>query len=641
MRAICCLAAILSVSAAGSFPVHAAPEPPSLPEITARLRQMPPHPRLFGGRGAESLRENAGTPMGKILAERILYDADEMLRVQPERRRMAGRSILMSSRRILYRVNTLSVAYLLSGEKKYAERAIREMLSAANFSDWNPGHFLDTAELTMALSIGYDFLYRELTPEQRSLIREAIVQKGLRPSLSGDRESCFWIDGVGNWVQVCHAGMVAGALVTFDPASGLSAELIQRAIRNMPKMVRHGYFPRGAYPEGPGYWNYGTQFHGAMIAMLESALGTDFGLLSLPGFDRTGEFIAAVTAPSGRLFNYSDCADNLGMEFGRVWWCGRYNRPDCFTTQLRRQFEENAALRPKNLSWELGETFRMMPLAMFFLANLQREKPVEPPLSYFSGNEATSPIAVHRSDGSGSAVYLGLKAGFPAAPHGHMDGGAFVLEADGVRWAMEFGIASYTELEKSMKMSLWDSRQGSGRYRVFFISPASHNILQIDGHEQRVDGKALFKEFHGAGEGQFSVMNLTPLYAGDAARVERKAALNPDRSVEISDHLEGLRPGASIRWQMCTDAEAAVEGRSLVLKKENRVMRLTADAPGEWRWEIVPMNRLAARPAPGWETRSDCLELEPDRPIRMVRFSVKAPADGKIDLRVRFAGEAK
>ena len=282
MRAICCLAAILSVSAAGSFPVHAAPEPPSLPEITARLRQMPPHPRLFGGRGAESLRENAGTPMGKILAERILYDADEMLRVQPERRRMAGRSILMSSRRILYRVNTLSVAYLLSGEKKYAERAIREMLSAANFSDWNPGHFLDTAELTMALSIGYDFLYRELTPEQRSLIREAIVQKGLRPSLSGDRESCFWIDGVGNWVQVCHAGMVAGALVTFDPASGLSAELIQRAIRNMPKMVRHGYFPRGAYPEGPGYWNYGTQFHGAMIAMLESALGTDFGLLRCP-----------------------------------------------------------------------------------------------------------------------------------------------------------------------------------------------------------------------------------------------------------------------------------------------------------------------------------------------------------------------
>jgi hypothetical protein len=55
------------------------------------------------------------------------------------------------------------------------------MLTVANFPDWHPEHFLDTAELTTALAIGYDWLYDYLSPEDRSAIRRAIVDKGLRP----------------------------------------------------------------------------------------------------------------------------------------------------------------------------------------------------------------------------------------------------------------------------------------------------------------------------------------------------------------------------------------------------------------------------------------------------------------------------
>jgi hypothetical protein len=37
------------------------------------------------------------------------------------------------------------------------------MLAAAAFSDWNPSHFLDVAEMTAALAIGYDWLYEEVS----------------------------------------------------------------------------------------------------------------------------------------------------------------------------------------------------------------------------------------------------------------------------------------------------------------------------------------------------------------------------------------------------------------------------------------------------------------------------------------------
>lgn len=45
-----------------------------------------------------------------------------------------------------------------------------------------------------------------------------------------------------------------------------------------------GYGPDGGYPEGFGYWGYGTSFQVMLIAALESAFGTDNGLSQTPGF---------------------------------------------------------------------------------------------------------------------------------------------------------------------------------------------------------------------------------------------------------------------------------------------------------------------------------------------------------------------
>jgi len=41
------------------------------------------------------------------------------------------------------------------------------MLAAAQFPDWFPKHFLDTAEMTAALGVGYDWLFDFLSAEER------------------------------------------------------------------------------------------------------------------------------------------------------------------------------------------------------------------------------------------------------------------------------------------------------------------------------------------------------------------------------------------------------------------------------------------------------------------------------------------
>ena len=97
---------------------------------------------------------------------------------------MTGRRLLSVSRQALKRVFYLSTMYRLEGDKRYSDRAVSEMLALCRFSDWNPSHFLDVGEMTMAVSIGYDWLHEVMSEAERAEIRESILSKGLPYSLT-------------------------------------------------------------------------------------------------------------------------------------------------------------------------------------------------------------------------------------------------------------------------------------------------------------------------------------------------------------------------------------------------------------------------------------------------------------------------
>ena len=98
----------------------------------------------------------------------------------------------------------------MTGEDKYRLRAEQEMVSVCSFGDWNPSHFLDVGEMTMAVAIGYDWLFDKLSPETRRVVRESILQKGFAPS--NDKQYNWFLKAENNWNQVCNTGLVYGAL---------------------------------------------------------------------------------------------------------------------------------------------------------------------------------------------------------------------------------------------------------------------------------------------------------------------------------------------------------------------------------------------------------------------------------------------
>ena len=105
------------------------------------------------------------------LAHRIYLDlereSERLLAAPPTEYKLVGARLRAQSRRVLDRVSTLSLMYRITLREPYQRRAVSELRAAANFRDWNPAIFADTAEMTHAFALGYDWLYNALTPDER------------------------------------------------------------------------------------------------------------------------------------------------------------------------------------------------------------------------------------------------------------------------------------------------------------------------------------------------------------------------------------------------------------------------------------------------------------------------------------------
>ncbi|MDP5089184.1 MAG: DUF4962 domain-containing protein, partial [Saprospiraceae bacterium] len=73
----------------------------------------------------------------------------------------------------------LSLAFHLTSDPKYLDAAVSQMKTVCAFTDWNPSHFLDVAEMTNGVAIGYDWHYNHMKKEEIELIRSGLKTKGL------------------------------------------------------------------------------------------------------------------------------------------------------------------------------------------------------------------------------------------------------------------------------------------------------------------------------------------------------------------------------------------------------------------------------------------------------------------------------
>ena len=299
--------------------------------VTPLNTLYPQHPRLFvHDSDLRAIKHAiASDPFVKKMYEGQLAIGEKLLNTPPDVYTIGGseHTLLATSREMEGRILTLSGLYRLTGQKRFAVRAIQEMLAAAGFPDWYPKHFLDTGEMTAALGIGYDWLYSVLAPEQRDTIEQAIASKGIAPWLERINDGEAAHHEHNNWNQVCNGGESIGALAIADVDPRRADAILDHARRAIGDIMSL-FAPDGGFEEGPGYWNYATSYNVLFIDALDSALGTDFGMAEMPGFAETGDYDIQSTGPTDLFANFSDAGLGVYPSFQMFWFAHRYNKPE-------------------------------------------------------------------------------------------------------------------------------------------------------------------------------------------------------------------------------------------------------------------------------------------------------------------------
>lgn len=572
-----CIAALLTLSAGNAL-------------AQADLSRLADHPRLLLPKGAEKklLKQINRDAVWKEIHTATLGEADRIITLPVNERIKTGMRLLAVSRENLRRIFILSYAYRMTGQEKYLVRAEQEMLKAASFSDWNPSHFLDVGEMTMALGVGYDWLYPALSEASRRTIREAIVEKGFKPSY--DTAYNWFVDAEHNWNQVCNGGLAFGAIAVAESEPEWAQKIIDRAIDKVRLPMRH-YAPDGAYPEGPGYWGYGTLFNVLLIGGLESTFGTDYGLSQMPGFMQTGTYEMQMVSPLIKHFNYMDNSYEPESSSAPFWFYSKTQDPSVLCQQVSILQRDTAKKYLKD---------RVLPAMLIWGAGAPMEKAVAPQETFWAGRGNT-PVCVMRSGwGDPNARFVGVKLGSPSINHGHMDVGSFVFEADGVRWAIDLGSEDYNTTE-TRGVDLWNMAQQSQRWDVFRYNNRSHNTLTFNDKLQRVNGSAQIIESDSATARRFVKTDLTPVYAGQVDKVERTISLVDNDYLLIEDEITAGKNYTRMRWTLMTRATPKIlSDNTVMLEQDGKrcLLKIESETPIVWRFEKTPTVNTFDSPNP-------------------------------------------
>lgn len=562
---------------------------PEIRKLTV-LPEIPQHPRLFLSKSEEKkLKKNIKKDeLWNKLHTEIIREADRMIPLSVTERNVIGIRLLDTSRENLRRIFYLSYAYRMTNEKKYLRRAEAEMLSAASMTDWNPSHFLDVAEMTFALAIGYDWLYHDLTKENRTLIKEAIIAKGIERSYGKE----FPLTAKNNWNQVCNSGITAGALAVMEDIPELTLKTINRLLDTMPVSMRE-YSPNGAYPEGIGYWYYGTVYNAIAIDLFENIFKTDFGLSEIDGFMASALYSQHGITPSGRVFCYADNTSQAKFNPAVFFFYKKTKVPALIYMQkmmLEQLISENDAQDSTNDIPEYLKE-RMLPLALVWGAGsgASFSNPTEPEQLCWMGR-GTAPVAFMRSSWSDSnALYLGLKAGQADTGHGHIDAGTFYFEEGGVRWALDLGREEYHQVE-SVGVDFWNMKEGSQRWDVYRLNNFAHNTLTVNDRRHPVNAFAPITDFIDTPSNMSATTDLSALFVPWLTKVERTVSMIDKKRINVEDHFVTDRYFTKVCWTMMTEAVEATQTNDtqIILRKGDKKLLLEINAPVEFRFGFAP-----------------------------------------------------
>ena len=471
------------------------------------------HPRILLNKGdVTAMREySKQSESARLVNDKIITAAIDMLADAPLTSASLESEELTTA--VSQRILQFAYAFVMTEDMEYARRAERDMLAISNIGGWSATF---AAEYTAALSLGYDWLYHSLPVHSRSIIGTAIYEKGLRQiAAKSDAEL-----GDKEWLALLY-----GSLSTMERSPEFCEENVRRVVA---RCNAGGSENDVAFKSLPAMADALTN-DVMLIAALQSSLGENSGIKLSDSFLDQAEYFDFMVAPSYQVCNFGDADSSAPVLPVKYWFASQ-----CGDASLVAVDEQllKAKILPK-----AGD----MPLYMIFASTLDFAKSIKRANSWTSKGDA--PLYIYRSGWAGNAdSYFAIKGGGNGV-NSHSDGGSFIYELNGVRWAVD---PECCDADCSKRGAEW------------------HNTLQISGAEHSTTNGAVLTESFTAASRKGAVIDMTPLFDKSVKVVTRTAELDKKDYLKISDHIVVGDNAAQIEWKIMTNAKAEVAGPSII-----------------------------------------------------------------------------
>ena len=525
---------------------------------------------------------------------------------------------------------------------------------------WHPEHFLDTGELMYAYSIGYDWCYDAFDDEQRKKLEDGIMEVGFGAALGTGGVAKWWNDpenlnayndelaaagkvaysgytfsqgcapynigqytGVGNWANkykkfnfdrvqwtsnwggVCDGGITAMALAfanagydeeTKEFFSTYSEYLLDCTLFNFQYSLEACYATDGGYPEGPGYWAYGTVYSTVFLSTLESATGASEGMVDAPGFRESFYYINAIGSVEKGAWNYHDAAEGRPSNDLFLWFANRTGDTAIGNISYNKIINGYANPSFWDLMWYNPD-------------NISGDKSL--PLDYIYHGIDT---VVFRSDWSNTALFCGLHGGANSASHGQLDIGNFIVEYGGTRFFVDLGLDEYNLVAYGKNNQVtyfanpyryWFYRLRAEGQNTLVINPMKVDTKYVDvggnldkqaqirndkdgvlckNYDQRYAAVGDIIKFDSNAKSAFAVIDFSSTYIETiGGKSYRGMYVADDRStVIIQDELELNKEDNTIYWMAHTknaDIRLADDKKSAIVTIDGKSLSVSVVLP--------------------------------------------------------------
>lgn len=468
----------------------------------------------------------------------------------------------------LTKCDFMSLAYLMTDDKKYAEKVrdillknVRESVWYSNAEmlarrpAWNSD--LQLAHKCFISALSFDAIYNMLSDAERKEIAEGLYRLGVQPSLGDwflDPTRIHSLNSMGhNWWTscVCNGGLLALSLQNELPKAREAADKLYNQLpewfafagdeyQNKPKTCD----VNGGMYESVNYANFGIS-EALLYKLAWQNAHPSAKQNNIPEMANAFEFFAHVSYPkSGPLnsLNFGDSHPNITGE----------------NTLLML----NAlGVKDKNMLWYLNQVvqgqsrdgyFVNKPIGFLYWPET-KDAPKIPslPLSQIFPDMGW---ATMRSSWEKNATMLAVKSGH-TWNHAHADANSFVLYQKGVAILKEAGHCWYPNPE----------------YSGYFFQSQAHNVVLFNGEgqprEQQYQGAMIEGSLHhllDAGNIRYILANGTGPMSNSLSRNFRHF-LWIDNVVYVIDDLRSHKTG-QFEWLWHPEGEVTKKGYDLHVK---------------------------------------------------------------------------